>query len=637
MIFPHSFYEDEIRSDFQVTSMVKRTWAAQMEILADLDEACRQNGLEYFADWGTLLGAVRHGGFIPWDDDMDICMKRRDYELFTRDISKYLPGDYSIVNFRSNRDFLPMTSRIVSSDHYRFDPEFMRKYSGLPFAMGIDIFPLDFLTDDEAYETDREERAELVYSVIGEIAVYKTPLSSLESSLREIESRCKVSIDREGDVLTLLRELLGAIFGEVEEKDAKFITQYILWMGKHKYRFPKECYSRSVSVPFENTMIEVPAGYLDVLYRDYGTRFMMPVRSGGAHEYPYYEMHLDVLKEHFGFEWPVYSFDPDEFVSNLSDENESGSGEEAGAGKKCLFISYDHRAFDNMRRLVRAYSDEGYEVTVFPVTRFDIAPDMTGIVAGEDVPDDYYREAAKSVSVTHDPDILSTRQDVIVTNYPYDEYNLITTVDNKFYSKSLREHTDRLVYVPPLEMRSMGAGDERAKKLMPSYVCTPMAARCDEIVLHSEEMKDRYVECLCAFSGDEYHDMWARKIRVVPYPEKKSDPDRKADKRKILFYVGIASFVRHGSDAVAKIRRAFDTFKANNADIEMVYITQGGLLQNLKEMYPAIYDEYAANDFYEYTEDITTEELDAYYGEPSMYATELVNEGKPCMIWNVES
>lgn len=61
---------------------MKHAWAAQLEVLNDIDKACTENGIQYFAEWGTLLGAVRHHGFIPWDDDMDICMKRADYEKF---------------------------------------------------------------------------------------------------------------------------------------------------------------------------------------------------------------------------------------------------------------------------------------------------------------------------------------------------------------------------------------------------------------------------------------------------------------------------------------------------------------------------------------------------------------------------
>ena len=113
MRFSHKFYEDEIRCDFLIPSMVKRTWAAQMEILADLDSGCRKCGLSYFAEWGTLLGTVRHAGFIPWDDDMDICMKRKDYMYLIDNVSSVLPGDYSVVSYRSNRDFKQMLCRIV--------------------------------------------------------------------------------------------------------------------------------------------------------------------------------------------------------------------------------------------------------------------------------------------------------------------------------------------------------------------------------------------------------------------------------------------------------------------------------------------------------------------------------------------
>ena len=87
MNFDREFFEDEIRNGFYVTAEMKQAWAAQIEVLDDFDKACRENGLEYFADWGTLLGAVRHGGFIPWDDDLDIEMLYRDYkrlmEVFT--------------------------------------------------------------------------------------------------------------------------------------------------------------------------------------------------------------------------------------------------------------------------------------------------------------------------------------------------------------------------------------------------------------------------------------------------------------------------------------------------------------------------------------------------------------------------
>ena len=96
MNFDRSFFEDEVRDGFYVTAEMKQAWAAQMEVLSDLDKACRENGIEYYADWGTLLGAVRHHGFIPWDDDMDVCMKRPDYNRFLRIAKQIMPEGYDI-------------------------------------------------------------------------------------------------------------------------------------------------------------------------------------------------------------------------------------------------------------------------------------------------------------------------------------------------------------------------------------------------------------------------------------------------------------------------------------------------------------------------------------------------------------
>ena len=630
MQIDHSFYEDEIRCDYYITSMVKRSWAAQLEILADVDTACSQNGLEYYADWGTLLGTIRHQGFIPWDDDMDICMKRKDYDRFINNVSSLLPDNYSIVNYRSSRDFKQMLSRIVSSDHYRFDPEYMHKYSGLPIALGIDIFPMDYLTDDADYEKDREERIRLVKAAADEIAYFDTPVSDLKDYLRKIEVRCHTKFDRSKDMLTQLRHLMETLFGEVDEKEAEYITIYPLWMNGHRYRFPRKYYDEAVKLPFENMNINVPVHYDEILRIKYGTSYMKQVRTGGAHDYPYYEDHLTVLRDSFGFEWPSYAFKASDMPQKDRADN-TGLAER----KSCLFITYCAGAFDNMRDVARHYIDDGYEVTILPVTKYDIAADMTGIEASpDDRPASYYTEGLSGAVVCYDGSILDSHPDVIVTNYQYDEYNLITTVDKAYYSGNLRRHCDRLVFVPPFEARSQEAGDERARKLMPSYVCTALITACDGIIVHSDEMKQRYVECLSAWSGEGYTSAWESKITVLAR-DQAEDTAPHGSRRKIMFYVGISFFAEYGEAAIDKIRRSFDIFHDNRDRIEVVYVTQDGLSDSLKRLYPDLYDMYVAGGFPDPEDTISADDCDAYYGEASAYATEFVNAHKPVMIMNI--
>ena len=100
--FEEDWFRDEEREGFLVTEEVKRGWAAQLVIVKEIEEVCKKYGLQYFTAWGTTLGAVRHHGFIPWDDDLDICMKRGDYMKFLSVWRKEFPaaaGTVSMPNF----------------------------------------------------------------------------------------------------------------------------------------------------------------------------------------------------------------------------------------------------------------------------------------------------------------------------------------------------------------------------------------------------------------------------------------------------------------------------------------------------------------------------------------------------------
>ena len=85
--------------------------AVELGILKKFDSICKENGLEYSLAYGTMLGAIRHKGFIPWDDDIDVFMKREDYEKLLA--LKYDDGDFEIKSYRYSKNYYFLYSKMV--------------------------------------------------------------------------------------------------------------------------------------------------------------------------------------------------------------------------------------------------------------------------------------------------------------------------------------------------------------------------------------------------------------------------------------------------------------------------------------------------------------------------------------------
>ena len=79
-IIPTSFLNEEVRNDFLVDTARKKIWLIQIDMLFEVERICKKYDLTFFTIGGNLIGAVRHHGFIPWDDDIDIALKRSDYQ-----------------------------------------------------------------------------------------------------------------------------------------------------------------------------------------------------------------------------------------------------------------------------------------------------------------------------------------------------------------------------------------------------------------------------------------------------------------------------------------------------------------------------------------------------------------------------
>ena len=126
----------------KVQSQIQQVWATEQEILDVIHKVCTENGLRYSLAYGTLIGAVRHKGFIPWDDDIDIMMPREDYEKLLAIWDQAAPKGYVLQNVRTDPDFTQSFTKI-RKDHTTFLQFEFEREKHYHKGVFVDIFPGD--------------------------------------------------------------------------------------------------------------------------------------------------------------------------------------------------------------------------------------------------------------------------------------------------------------------------------------------------------------------------------------------------------------------------------------------------------------------------------------------------------------
>ena len=284
MNIPKDFLAEEERCGYLVTSEMKAVWAVQLTLLAHFDQVCRTYGLRYFAGGGTLLGAVRHGGYIPWDDDIDLFMLRADYDrLLAVGEEAFLPPyflqtAYNDTRYGRGHAQLRMdgTTAILAGERGRYT-----------FHQGIfiDIFPLDAVPDDREAQIAQRRR----------LARWNRLLAA---SVRYAGSPHKTTVKSAvHGVLSLIpyRWLYRGMERECRRYEGEPTDRVALLTfapAADRWVMPRACYSDEGYLPFEFTDIPVPVDcdrILAAAYGDYLTLRQDPTCHSGV----FYDAHRD--------------------------------------------------------------------------------------------------------------------------------------------------------------------------------------------------------------------------------------------------------------------------------------------------------------------------------------------------------
>lgn len=305
--FPEDYFQQEVRCGFTVSETMKRYWAAQMEVLQTVITICEKYGLTYYAFWGTLIGVMRHKGFIPWDDDIDIAMKREDYMRFLQVAGKELPSDWHVRSIYEEEAWTQYHAIVTNELAVDISEERLSRFHGCPFVAGVDIFPLDYFPRDRQAAEGQKLLLGMIHAVMTSLKYLHTDMrdataekiqetrETVEGGLEELEKACHISFDRNKSVENQLLRLFDRISMLYKEEEADLLTSYPDYIKGRNFLLEKEWLGK-MQMPFENMMLTVPSDSDKVLRAYYGD-YMVYEKNTQAHGYPLYKKELAMLHE----------------------------------------------------------------------------------------------------------------------------------------------------------------------------------------------------------------------------------------------------------------------------------------------------------------------------------------------------
>lgn len=253
---------------------IKDLQKIELEILLEVDRICKKHNIRYFLVSGTLLGAIRHKGFIPWDDDIDISMPLNDYYRFCEIAKKELSGKYFLQNYKT--DITGMWfSKVRKNNTTAIELNYEKKLHHQ--GIWIDIFPLIGVENNEQWLKKLNKRATFAKKI----------LNKKIGLIEDDENNRFYKIINRLISLRICKKISSVIYNKCFKNPFDYPFCYYLWASSNiTARFETDIFNEICYVDFEGYMLPAPAKwneYLSVVYGDYMTPPPPEKRNGGCH------------------------------------------------------------------------------------------------------------------------------------------------------------------------------------------------------------------------------------------------------------------------------------------------------------------------------------------------------------------
>lgn len=243
----------------------------EFDILKDVVKYCNLNNIRYYLAAGTLLGAIRHKGFIPWDDDIDIVMPRSDYIKFIQGYQDFADENYELSSIHNNKDHLFTFAKVYDRRTEKIESGIVYNTKNIG-GVEIDVFPLDGVPKDQI-KSDKffkwQQRWFKLYSY--SVLKYTKSANHLKDAIKNLViTVCRI-IGKNNFIRVINRRAMKYDF-----ESSDFIALSVAPYYGNRERMAKSNYLEQVEVQFENEYFYAPIGYDEHLTNIYGEYMKLP-------------------------------------------------------------------------------------------------------------------------------------------------------------------------------------------------------------------------------------------------------------------------------------------------------------------------------------------------------------------------
>lgn len=267
----------EYKGDFYVDiyqGKIERVKRIEMDIMREIDRICRENNINYFLVGGSLLGAIRHKGFIPWDDDIDIGMLREDFEKFRHICPKVLPSHLSYQSYTDEPTSHYIFDKVRLKDTY-FSTKFSNRFIDIENGIFIDILVYDRTANSNFFQKIHINSIRFFRRLINIRWVGKA-----RRGIHYTASKIMLPIMKKIPFLTYHHFFEKALQMFDFKKNSKYLIDGV-GQNLEKGPFPAEWFQELIDVPYEDMVFKAPKAYDAYLKHWYGARYMelLPLSS----------------------------------------------------------------------------------------------------------------------------------------------------------------------------------------------------------------------------------------------------------------------------------------------------------------------------------------------------------------------